>query len=89
MLDVVPAGLLWVNRGADAYMLNDLFTFLSNPILKSGKEIFGMRKPLKFIVPVWNKRGKELNAQYRDAVSHSNISGCLRSCPLAELKCRA
>ena len=48
-----------------------------------------MRKPSKFNVPGWNERAKELNAQYREAVSHWNIAGRPRSGPLAELKCRA
>ena len=34
MLDAAPAGLLQVNRGADANRLNDLLTFMSNAILK-------------------------------------------------------
>ena len=63
MLDAAPAGLLWVNRGADANILNDLLPFRSNAILKSGKEIFGMPKPSKFNVPGWNEWAKELNAQ--------------------------
>ena len=49
--DAAPAGLLQVNRGADANRLNDLLTFMSNAILKSGKEIFRIRKPSKFNVP--------------------------------------
>ena len=48
MLDAAPAGL--PNRGVDANRLNDLLTFMSNAILKSSKEIFGMGKPSKF----WN-----------------------------------
>ena len=32
---------------------------------------------------------KELNARYREAVSHWNIAGRPRSGPLAELECRA
>ena len=36
-----------------------------------------------------NKRANELNARYREAVSHWNIAGHPRSGPLAELKCRA
>ena len=48
-----------------------------------------MRKPSKFNVPGWNERAKELNARYREAVSHWNITGRPRSGPLAELKCRA
>ena len=63
------------NRGADANRLEDLLTFMSNAILKSGKDIFGMRKPSKFNVPGWNERAKELNARYREAVSHWNIAG--------------
>ena len=43
----------------------------------------------KFNVPVWNERAKELNARYREAVSHWNIAGRPRSGPLADLKCRA
>ena len=89
LFDAAPAGLLRVNRGADANRLNDLLTFMSNAILKSGKEIFGMRKFSKFNVPGWNERAKELNAQYREAVSHWNIAGHPRSGPLAELKCWA
>ena len=54
----------------------------------SGKQIFGIRKPSKFTVG-WNERAKELNARYREAVSHWNIAGRPRSGPLAELKCRA
>ena len=54
-----------------------------------GKEIFGIWKPLKFNVPGWNERAKELNAQYREAVSHWHIAGRPRSGPFSELKCRA
>ena len=55
-------------------------------LIKSGKQIFWMRKP-KFNVPGWNERTKELNARYREAVSHWTITGRPRSGPLAELKC--
>ena len=48
-----------------------------------------MHKPLKINVPGWNERAKELNARYREAVSHWNIAGIPRSGPLAVLKCRA
>ena len=51
MLGAAPSGLLRVNRGADANRLDDLLTFMSNVILKSGKDIFGMQKPSKFNVP--------------------------------------
>ena len=51
MLDAAPGGLLRVNRGSDVNRLTDLLTFLSNAILKSGKKIFGVRKPSKFNVP--------------------------------------
>ena len=89
MLGAAPSGLLRVNRGADANTLDDLLTFMSNAILKSGKDIFVMQKPSKFNVPRWNKLAKELNARYREAVSHWNIAGRPRSGPFAELKCRA
>ena len=89
MLGAAPSGLLRANRGADANRLDDFITFMSNAILKSGKDIFGMQKHSKFSVPGWNERAKELNAQYREAVSHWNIAGLPRSGPLAELKCRA
>ena len=79
MLGAAPSGLLRVNRGADANRLDDLLIFMSNAILKSGKDIFGMQKPSKFNVPGWNKRAKELNARYREALSHWNIIGRLRS----------
>ena len=62
MLDAVPGGLLRVNSGTDANRLNHLLTFMSNAILKSGKQIFGMRKPSIFNVPGWNERANELNA---------------------------
>ena len=64
MLSAAPSGLLWVNRGVDANRLDDLLTFMSNAILKSGKDIFGMQKPSKFNVLGWNQRAKELNARY-------------------------
>ena len=51
MLDAAPGGLLRVNRGSDVNRLTDLLTFISNAILKSSKQIFGMRKPAKFNVP--------------------------------------
>ena len=51
MLGAAPAGLLLVNRGADGNRLDDLLTFMSNAIVKSSKEIFGMQKPSKFNVP--------------------------------------
>ena len=75
--------------GTDANGLTDLLTFKSNAILKSGKQIFGMREPSKFNVPGWNERAKELHARYRKAVSHWNIAGSSRSGPRAELKCWA
>ena len=89
MLGAAPSGLLRVSRGADANRLDDLLTFMLNAILQSGKDIFGMQKPSKFHVLGWNEAAKELNARYREAVSHWNITGCPRSGPLAELKCRA
>ena len=88
MLGVAPGGLLRVNRGLDVNTLTDLLTFISNAIIKSGKQIFGMRKPSKFNVPGWNERARELNARYREAVSHWNIACRPRSGPLADLKCR-
>ena len=66
-----------------------MLTFISDAILKSAKQIFGMRKPSKFNVPGWNEREKAFNARYREAVSHWNIAGFPRSGPLAEPKCRA
>ena len=75
------------HKGADANRLDDLLKFMSNAILKSGKDIFGMQKPSKFNVPGWNERAKELNARYREAVSHWNIAGRSRSGPLPEPKC--
>ena len=45
ILDASPGGLLRINRGTDTNRLTDFLTFLSNSILKSGKKIFGMRKP--------------------------------------------
>ena len=89
MLNAAPGGLLRINRGTDANRLTDLLTFKSNAILKTGKEIFGMRKPSKFNMPGSHERSKELNARYREAVSHWNIAGHPRSGPLVELKCRA
>ena len=89
MLDAAPRGLLRVNGGTVAKRLNDLLTFRPNAILNSCKQIFLMRKHSKFDVPGWNKREKELNAQYREAVSHWNIAGRSRSGQLAGLKCRA
>ena len=89
MLDAAPSGVLWVNRGADVNRLDDLLTFMSNAILTSGKDIFGMQKPSKFNVPGWNERAKELNERNREAVSHWNIAGLPRSGPLSQLKCRA
>ena len=66
-----------------------MLTFMSDAILKSLKQIFGMRKPSKFNVPGWNERAKESNARYREAMSHWNIAGRLRSGPLEGLKWRA
>ena len=59
MLSAAPGGLLWVNRGSDVNRLTDLVTFISNAILKSGRQIFWMRKPSKFNVPGSNERAKE------------------------------
>ena len=73
-LDAESVGPLRVNRGTNVNWLTDLLTFMSNALLKSGKQIFWMRKPSKFNVPVWNERAKELNARYREAVSHWNIA---------------
>ena len=61
MLRVAPSGVMWVNIGADANRLDDLLTFMSNEILKSGKELFGMQKPSKFNVPGLNELAKELD----------------------------
>ena len=58
MLGEAPSGLLRVDRGAVANRLDDLLTFMSNAILKSSKDIFGMQKPSKFNVPGWNERAK-------------------------------
>ena len=44
MLVAVPGGLLRVNSGSDVNRLTDLLTFMSNAILKSGKQIFGMHQ---------------------------------------------
>ena len=66
-----------------------MLTFMSNAILKSGKQLFGMRNPSKLNVPGWNEPGKESNARYTEAVSHWNIACRPRSRPIAELKCRA
>ena len=62
MLDAAPSGLLQVDRGADANRLDGLLKFMSNAILKSGKDIFGMQKPSKFNLPGGNEQAKELNA---------------------------
>ena len=75
--------------GPDTNRLTDLQTCTSNTILKSGKKIFGMRKPSKFNVPGWNELAKEFSASYMQAVSHWNIPGRPRSGTLAELKCMA
>ena len=64
----------------DPNRFNDLLTFMSNAILKSGKEIFGMRKPSEFNVPGWNERAKEFNASYREVVSPWNIAAELSTC---------
>ena len=47
MQDAAPGKLLRVNRGTDANRFN-LLIFMSNAILKSGKETFCMRKSTKF-----------------------------------------
>ena len=59
MLDAAPGRLLLVNRDSDVNTLTDLLTFISNAILKSGKQIFGVQKHSKFNVPGWNERAKE------------------------------
>ena len=66
-----------------------MLSFMSNAILKSGKQIFDVRKPPKFNVPGWNERAEELNARYTEAVSHWNIAGRPGSGPLSDLKYRA
>ena len=48
-----------------------------------------MQKPSKFNVPGWNELAKELNARYREAVSHWNIVRHPRSGPFVELEGRA
>ena len=77
MLDAAPEGLLRVNWGMDENRLTNLLTFISNAILKSGKQISWIQKHSKFNVPGWNKRAKELNARYGEAVS----TGILRGAP--------
>ena len=91
MLDATPGGTTAGQQGTDANRLTYLLTFMSNAILKSAKQthIFNKRKPSKFTVPWLNERAKELNTRYKVAVSHWNIAGRPRSCPLEELKCRA
>ena len=89
MLEAAPEGLLRVNRGPDTIRLNNLLTFMTNAILKSGKEIFRLWKPTKFNMPGLNERAKELNARCREVVSHWNIARLPRSGSLAELKYRA
>ena len=75
MLDAAPGGLLQVNRGTDTNRLTDLLTFMSNALFKCSKQIFWICKPSKLNVPWWNERAMELNARYREAVSHWNIAG--------------
>ena len=90
MLGAAPSGLLRVNRGADANKLDDLLTFMSNAILKSGKDIFGMgSETFKIHCTRVEWQEKALNARYREAVSHWNIAGRPGSGPLEELKGRA
>ena len=38
MIGVAPSGLLRVNSGVDANRLDDLLTFMSNAMLKRGKD---------------------------------------------------
>ena len=52
MLDAAPWGLLRVNMGTNTKWLIDLLTFISNAILKTGKQIFGMHKPSKLCTRV-------------------------------------
>ena len=77
MLGAAPSGLMRVNSGADANRLDDLLTFMSNAILKRGKDIFGMQKPSKFNVSHWNIAGRprsgplaELKCRARPAFRH-------------------
>ena len=42
MPDAAPGGLLRVNRGMDVNRRTDLLTFMSNVILESSKQLFGM-----------------------------------------------
>ena len=86
MLEAAPAGLLRVNRGPDTTRLNNLLTFMTNAILKSGNRLW---KPTKFNIPGWNERAKELDARCREVVSHWNIARLPGSGSLAELKYRA
>ena len=69
MLDAAPSGLLRVNKGVDTNRLDGLLTFMSNAILKSGLQTF------KIHTSGWNERAEELNALYREAVSHWKIAG--------------
>ena len=69
-LDAAGGGLLLVNRGTDANRLK------TNAILKSSKEIFGMRKPSKLNVSGWIERERSwMIDTCREAVSHWNITG--------------
>ena len=52
----------------------------------NGKDTFGMQKPSKFNVPGWNELAKELNARYREAVSHWNIAGHCSQSMLSKLR---
>ena len=82
MLDAAPSGLLWVNRDEEANRLDDLLTFMSNAILRVARIYLGT-ETFKFNVPGRNEQAKQLNARYREAVSHWNIAGRPISGPLA------
>ena len=64
----------------------DLLTFMKMQCIRAPIKYLEWGK---FNVTGWNEQANELNARYREAVSHWNIAECPRSGPLAELKCNA
>ena len=74
MLDVAPRGLLRVNRSTDTNRLNELLTFMSNTILKSGRKYLGC--------------GNQPNSMYQGRMSEQRSLMLDMGRPYRELKCR-
>lgn len=77
------------------YRLSDLFALKTNFVLRSGKEIFGVRNPTRLNVRGWNEGARMLQCErYREEVWHWNIAPRkgrihIYVCSLAEIQSKS